>query len=167
MSGEKEAVEVLRCWPREGYARRPLPSARDRSIGELVETLRNEDDVARVARAVATTETVLGSYAERAAALAVRTDDPRHVRAGLRAAALMAANADPRDVVIALALLWRSAEILLLDPHAEFTAVGRALGDYGRPLHAFVRRDPRARLLSAMNYVEVGEGTDFRYECRW
>ncbi|MFY1674966.1 hypothetical protein ACN27G_34340 [Plantactinospora sp. WMMB334] len=45
-----------------------------------------EDHVARVARAVATTETVLGTYAERAAAPAVRTNDPRHVRAGLRAA---------------------------------------------------------------------------------
>lgn len=48
-------------------------------------------------------------------------------------------------MVIVLALLWRSAELLKLDPSAEFNTVARAVGRYGDPLAAFTARPPEAR----------------------
>ncbi|HEX5594567.1 MAG TPA: hypothetical protein VFX61_00880 [Micromonosporaceae bacterium] len=160
--------EVLRFRPREEYLRKPMPSERDERITSLVEALRDRPAIEAATRSVAAVgETVLGPYVQRAAALAVRLATPRYLRAGLRAAALMAANEDPRDVVIVLALLWRSAELLKLDPGAEFNAIARDFGRYGEPLAAFAARPPETRTLDAMGYGEVGEGAQFRYQCRW
>lgn len=169
MSGTPpDVAEVLRLRRRENYLDTPLPSARDSQITELAETLRDEESITRAARSVAAAgETVLSPYAQRAAGLAVRQRAPRFLRAGLRATALMAAGGDPRDVAIVLSLLWRSAELLGLDPATEFTAVGRSVGRHGEALHAFARRDPQDRTIQAMGYAEAGEGADFRYECRW
>lgn len=163
-----DARDVLKFRPREDYLDSPLPSVRDDQITEFTASLLDEESVDHAAGAIATTpETVLGPYIQRAAALAVRQAAPRFIHAGLRAAALMAVDGDPRDVAVALALLWRSAERLLLDPSEEFTKVGRSLGRHGTALHAFVRRDPDSRTVRAMRYAEVGEGADFRYESRW
>ncbi|GIJ25059.1 hypothetical protein Vqi01_02210 [Micromonospora qiuiae] len=161
-------ADVLRFRPREEYLRMPMPSERDERITGLVEALRDRLAVEAAARSLAAMEeTVLSPYVQRAAALAVRLDAPRYLRAGIRAAVLMAANEDARDVVIVLALLWRSAELLKLEPGAEFNAVASVFGRYGEPLIAFAARPADGRTLSAMGYVEVGEGSQFRYECRW
>ncbi|MGW4461353.1 hypothetical protein [Micromonospora sp. NPDC004704] len=115
-SGIKDPVEALRFRPRENYLRKPLPSARDDRITDLIETLRDEESVTLVAEAVATVETVLSPYVQRVAALAVRSGKARYLHAGLRAAALMGVGDDPREVAVVLALLWRSAELLNLEP---------------------------------------------------
>ncbi|MFY1672500.1 hypothetical protein ACN27G_21440 [Plantactinospora sp. WMMB334] len=160
--------DALRFHPREQYLTRPMPTDRDEQITRLLGALRDERAIAVAAGSVAALgDTVLSPYVQRAAALAVRHAAPRYLRAGLRAAALLAADGDPRDVVVVLALLWRSAELLTLDPSSEFGAVAREIGRYGAPLTAFAARPPEARTIHAMRYVEVGEGADFRYECRW
>jgi hypothetical protein len=168
MTRSSDLGEALRFRPREEYLRKPMPSERDELITSLIEALGDTSAVEAAARSVvAVGDTVLGPYAERAAALAVRLALPRYLRAGLRAASLMATNEDPRDVAIVLSLLWRSAELLELDPVGEFNSVAGALGPYGKPLASFAARPPEARTLRAMGYVEVGEGTQFRYQCRW
>ncbi|MER7459559.1 hypothetical protein [Micromonospora sp. NPDC126480] len=168
MTKSSDLGEMLRFRPREDYLRKPMPSERDERITGLVEKLGEGPAFEAATRSVAAVgETVLSPYVQRAAALAVRLATPRYLRAGLRAAALMGASEDPRDVAIVLALLWRSAELLKLDPGAEFKGIARALGPYGEPLVAFAARPPEARTLQAMGYVEIGEGNHFHYKCQW
>ncbi|GAB3812098.1 hypothetical protein [Micromonospora zhanjiangensis] len=154
MTKSADIGEVVRFRPREEYLRRPMPSDRDERITALVEALSDGAAVEAATRSLtAVGETVLGPYVQRAAGLAVSQGTPRYLRAGLRAAALMATQDDPRDVVIVLALLWRSAELLQLSPDQEFATVARALGRYGEPLAAFAARPPAARSLQAMGYA--------------
>ena len=162
-------AEALRPRRREPYIEAPIPSPRDRVIARLIDSLSDEVAVDSAATELPPGHaTVLGAYAQRMAALAVRERSPAFLWSGLRAVALATAHQeDRRDLIIVLALLWRSAEHLQLEPAAEFTAAARSFGRYGEEIAGFARREPQDRTLEAMRYAEVGEGQEFRYEHRW
>ena len=123
----------------------PLPSERDEVIAALLDRIAQHPDVPAV-RSVLNREQgdVLAAFAERLASLAVRDphNGPMHLRRGLLALGLAFGTApDYRDVMLVLPLLWRSAQILGLDPEHEFTEMGRIVGGLGKQhFDAFITR---------------------------
>lgn len=153
-----------------GYGASPLPSERDGEIAALVAYLVEElrPDTPNLALE-ACHAPVLLAFAERMATLAIRRHSADHLRDGLRAVALAGSVAsDPREVLLILPLLWRSAQILGLDPSAEFGAIGRSLaGPGGEQLIAFLSRSEEDRGIQAMGYSEAIEEDGFRYRRTW
>lgn len=146
----------------EGYGNWPLPCVRDEEIGDLVRALLGPGAVQPHARHAP----VLLAFAERMATLARRDASPEQLRLGLAAAGLAVATGDPREGLLVLPLLWRSADVLGLDPSAEFRAVAHELDD-GEHLLDFVAREPEDQTIEAMGYVEVDDDLGFHYERTW
>jgi hypothetical protein len=156
-------VHVLDPASNEGYLSRPIPVARDTEIRDLLAAAPPQTLAAVLDQSHAP---VLLAYAERMAALAVRRHDPDVLRDGIRAvAAAFTVTADEREVLLVLPLLWRSAELLGLDPAAELA--GPASGAAPGPLAAFATRQPEDRTIEVMGYRESADDDGFRYERTW
>ncbi len=153
-----------------GYIGWPLPCERDREVAEVVDRLGRESEPGE-RRVPLNREhgVTLCTFAERMASLAVRRHSPEDLRLGLLALALAASvSRDIRDEIVVMAPLWRSAEILGLDPVSEFTAAGEAVdGLGGQQLLSFAARSPRDRSLQAMGYIESSDEGGFRYKRTW
>lgn len=100
------------------------------------------------------------------ATLARREGSPEHLRIGLAAAGLASGTGDQREAMLVLSMLWRSADVLGLDPEAEFRSAAERL-DMSQALLAFGARDPEDRTIEAMGYVEVEDELGFHYERTW
>lgn len=159
-------LEILEPSQNEGYLNWVLPTARDREIENLVISLVESGDDAR--RPTHLQRRVLLAFAERMAILARRDGSPDRLRAGLLAVALTPDGGDDvRDAIPVQGLLWRSAEVLGLDPAAEFLRVAEEVGDEAGFLE-FTTRGPEERSLDAMGYVEVEDpDLGFSYERTW
>ncbi|MDH6125319.1 hypothetical protein [Kitasatospora sp. GP82] len=112
-------------------------------------------------------ETYLPVFCQRAAVLTVRANDVSHLRSGLRAAVLSVSVDDLYDVIIVLALLWNSAELIGVSPEVEFLGIARQAGKFGGVLVDFLKRAPEDRSLDAMQYSVRGAGKTFWYRCDW
>jgi hypothetical protein len=147
-----------------GYGTWRLPAVRDTEIADRVAGLLGQ-------RPLPTLEpgpvAVLSAFAERMATLARRTGDADHLRAGLDAMVLAHLGTADRDAVIPLALLWRSAEVIDLDPREAFVAAERRAGVDGGALARFADRPPEDRGIDAMGYREVEDEFGFHYERTW
>ncbi|MBX6750875.1 MAG: hypothetical protein IRY85_14580 [Micromonosporaceae bacterium] len=152
-----------------GYLDEDLPSTRDDEIRELLFGIGERWSVDEIGALVPRrAATVLSTFAERAATLAVRRQDARELRAGLIAAAIaLMTTDDPRDVIPVLALLYRAAERLGHDPDREFAAANELCGGKAESLLQFVRRAPADRSLRAMGYEEVEDKDGFRFVYTW
>src|SRR5262249_46769613 len=119
-------VHVLDPASNKGYLNRPIPVARDTEIRDLLATASPQALATVLDQSHAS---VLQAFAERMAALAVRRHDPDVLRDGIRAvAAAFEVADDEREVLLVLPLLWRSAELLELDPASELTATQPGTG---------------------------------------
>ncbi|WTW98571.1 hypothetical protein OG216_36855 [Streptomycetaceae bacterium NBC_01309] len=163
--GFAHAVAVHR---RENYLPTPMPSARDRRIGEFVGRVRTEADYRAAAGALSgSRETVLCAFAERMATLAVREGAAERIIAGLRATMLSAAREDLRDAVIALALLGYSTNALGLSVDREFARPASDAGSFGQFVWDFLRRPRSDQSIQAMGYSAVHDENEFRFRCDW
>jgi hypothetical protein len=158
------AEDVLDPANNAGYGTWRLPAVRDTEIADRVEALLDERplptlDPGQVA--------VLSTFAERMATLARRTRDAGRLRAGLDAMVLAHLGTADRDAVVPLALLWRSAEVLDLDPREAFVRAEEAAGVRGGALTRFAERSPEDRGIDAMGYLEVEDEFGFHYERTW
>ncbi|HTJ71526.1 MAG TPA: hypothetical protein VL551_28545, partial [Actinospica sp.] len=153
-----------------GYGGRPLPDPLDTDVRGFVRALSGPADFAAAseqlqAHAILAAR-VLAVFGERAASLAVRAKDPGGLRYGLSGTALACAlTDDAREVVAPMALLYRAAELIGVDPDAEFAAAARRSGNAQaeRALSAFPRRAPADRSPGAMYYFERQDGDGFRF----
>ena len=158
-------LDVLEPAENEGYLNWVLPTARDAEIAALVDALTASPG--RGPRPSHLQRRVLLAYAERMAVLARRESSPDRLRSGLAAVAITADDDDARDAIPVQALLWRSAEVLGLDPADEFTRVAREVGDQAGFVE-FTTRGPDDRSIDAMGYVEVEDpDLGFTYERTW
>jgi hypothetical protein len=157
------AVHVLDPASNEGYLSRPIPVARDTEIRDLLAATSPQALAAVLDQSHAP---VLLAFAERMAALAVRRHDPDVLRDGIRAAAAAFEVADEREALLVLPLLWRSAELLGLDPAAELTGPPSGTGAPGA-LADFATRQPEDRTIQVMGYRESADDDGFRYERTW
>jgi len=106
------------------------------------------------------------TFAERASAHAVRTEDPSILRRALLAIALACPKPlEPPSGYTELALCYRSAEILRLSPDTLFTAVPEWVSKGGRDwvAHFVTERREENRLIGAFDYQEGADGDGFRY----
>ncbi len=147
-----------------GYGTWRLPAVRDGEIADRVASLLAQRplpvlDPGRVA--------VLSAFAERMATLARRTGDAGRLRAGLDAMVLGHGGAADRDAVVPLALLWRTAEVLDVDPREEFLTAEARAGVTSGALSRFADRSPADRAIAAMGYREVDDEFGFSYERTW
>jgi hypothetical protein len=111
---------------------------------------------------------ILNIYAQRTASLAVQGRDPNLLRLGLLALAVAYLKTrDFRDNLFTLALLWRSAELLALDPREELERAAARVPPAADFFHGWINRSPDAQALSAMGCREANVGGEFWYETPW
>lgn len=152
------------------YGRDVIPSTRDTQISDLMRAVRDQNAFGEVADlSPRGASSVLNVFAERSASIAVRHQDVRELRAGLLAAAIAQSLAeDEREVIPALALLHRAAEMIGHDPNSEFSAINELSGgDTGRALVEFLRRSPVDKSVEAMGYEEGNDRDGFRFLRNW
>lgn len=167
---DRPNLEVLGPGMNEGYLKWSIPHERDGQIAEVVDRFARDIEQGRPRAPLNGDQgKALAGFAERMAALAVRERDPEHLRRGLLALGLAASvSYDIREEILVMPLLWRSAELLGIDPAHEFTAIGAAVGGPGgEQLVSFVRRSARDRGIEAMGYVEDTDEGGFRYRRTW
>lgn len=154
--------------PRDHYLKSAMPSARDSRIATMVGRLHTEADYRSAIAAVGGMgETVLPAFAQRMSVIAVRKAGISYVHDGLRAVLLAFGIKNSRELVIPLALLWHSAQLVDGTAAQAFEHVARTAGGYGEPLRAFMQRIPSERSISAMRYSAIGSGDSFDYRCDW
>jgi hypothetical protein len=143
-------MDVLEAPASAGCLGQPLPSPRDDAITALLDQANENGQLAELARPQRTA--VLGAFAERMAALAIRTGDPATLRNGLLAAVLAVAAADTRDA-----------------PAGPGTA--RTNSNSTRPRSSaprqFTERGPEDQRIEAMGYVESAGDAGFRHLRIW
>lgn len=162
-------LAVLAPENNRGYGTWQLPCERDTEIAELLDRLDQPGDLAGLRGLLDTRySTVLLAFAERMASLARRDRTPSHLRRGLLAAGLAASIGDQREATLVLPLLWRTAEILDLDPAHEFTSINERIGGPGgKQLTAFASRSSEDQSIESMGYIEDRDETGFRYRRTW
>jgi hypothetical protein len=154
--------------PEDHYLKSAMPSARDSHIATIIGRVRTEADYHNAVAALGgLRETLLPAFAQRMSVIAVRKADISYVLDGLRAILVANAVENARELVILLALLWHSAELIDGAAVLAFEHVANTSGRYGEPIRAFMRRIPSERSISAMCYSAIGRGDTFNYKCDW
>lgn len=154
-----------------GYGNWPLPSERDTEFAKLVEQLAGPPGTSQALSQLSIDQgRVLNAFAERMASLAVRQHSELDLRHGLLAWAIAVSRSsiDVRDALLVLPLLWRSAQIIGLNPKREFIAIGQVVGGSGgKQLMEFPNRSEQDQRIEVMGYVEGTDGEGFRYKRTW
>lgn len=168
---EPQSLALLEPSRNKNYDREELVSARDGQIRDLLLEVADgaafEDVAVLVPRAG---DRVLTVFAERAASIAVRHQDARELRAGIFAVIVaQAVTEDPRELLPAVALLHRAAEMIGHDPAAEFHAANELTGGHAGGLLDFLRRSPEDKSIRAMGFEEGNDKQDrqFRFLRNW
>ena len=162
--------EILDPYTHRGAGRLPIPSERDEQITRLLDRVATPEN-RQVLRTIFnhTHETPLTSYAERMAALAVRTKSEIPIQRGLIAAGIAAiVTTDIREVILILPVLWHSMDLLGIDPEDALAAINDRLDDDAREfLAGFARRTPENRTIESMGYIVQPDEDGFRYHRTW
>jgi hypothetical protein len=74
---------------------------------------------------------------------------------------------DIRDNLITQSLLWRSAELLMLDPRTEFGIVVAKIPETAGFFGQWLGRSPEDRAISLMGYRESANDDGFMFEDAW
>lgn len=154
-----------------GYGPRPIPDEVDEDVRMLVGYLGDAAPASRDALLSLMTERhgfVFLAFAERMAALAVRSGNPQFVCEGLDAVVLGSRLIYFKEALPALSLLYRSLTSLNLDA-AGFFAGAVSSGDepFDSLVRGFPARDENDRDIEAMGYIESRDQNGFRYARTW
>jgi hypothetical protein len=166
---DASSIAILEPRNNVGYRREDVPCARDGQIRDLLLELADNASFEQVSGLVPRdADRVLTAFAERAASIAVRGKDERELRAGLLAAALaLSLSDDERDVLPAVALLYRPATIIGRDPERAFAAVNDLTDGRAPRLVGFTRRTSEDQAIEAMGFHEGADKNGFRFVCTW
>ncbi|MEV6283672.1 hypothetical protein [Kribbella sp. NPDC051770] len=169
MTPTDKDFNVLRPSINREYGPKPLPSHRDHQIHTLLSAaVPGLSFQALKLKMPLGAAGVLATYAERAASLAVRDRDANKIRTALIATAIaLDLTDDFRDVIPSLALLYRAAELIDLDPPTEFRTAATLLDLQAPELTQFPRRSPADRSIQAMAYIESTDDQGFRFQRTW
>ncbi len=163
-------IDALEGQKTVGYLKWPIPHELDEKISRVVDRLADHPQMTEVLELLGDDHSdVLGCFAARMSMLAVREGSPERLRTGLVAAGIACKlTADIRERLMELPLLWRSAQLLGLDPKREFlNAALRTRAAGGDDLAVFARRKPRDQSLEVFWWVEIHDEEGFRYELHW
>jgi len=148
------------------YNEARIPNPRDVAIASLIEKAAENGQLQDLVAAIGPRHDsyFLNLYSRRMAALAVRRGDEGYIRSGLLALSVAhQKTVDSRDDIRAQALLWRSSELLSLDPEAEFEAVAGQLSSASEFIATWLRRSPANKRLSAVGYTESSDQDGFLF----
>lgn len=150
-----------------GYLPKPIPTERDREIGELLLSAVASQRVARLRHCLNEgSEAVLRAFAERMASTSVRSNDPAQLRLGLIALLLSWGRADSRDALTVLPLFHDAILRLSLDSSEFIESVRQVVGDrLAEPFVDFLKRSDKS--LASMGYSEGADKDGFRYVRNW
>jgi hypothetical protein len=164
-----ERFDFLRPDQNVAYGPQDLPSTRDARIRDLLVRAVGELSFEELkAMMPLGADTVLGSFAERAASIAVRHQDARELRAGLLAAAVaLDLTDDPREILPRLSLLYRAAEMIGNNPATEFRQADQMLQGKAPELVKFLARSPSDRSIQAMAYEKGNDKQGLRFLRTW
>lgn len=144
-----------------GYPRRPLDDPLDDQLDWLMERYIAADEPFRSAFRQAiglTAAAALESYGARMASVALRGRSPGPLIKGVAAAMLagQCEGEDPREVLIDIAPLHDSAELLAVDPQDVFDRAAELAGpDAPSYLQRFPQRHPANRSLDAFEWERL------------
>jgi hypothetical protein len=148
------------------YIKDRIPNTRDTAIASLLARTKGKSELQELVDAVepGSGSYMLNFYARRMAALAVRRSDPGYARSGLLALSLSNQKTlDSRDDICTQALLWRSFELLGLDPKTEFEAVLDQFPNASKFIDSWLQRSPKNKKLAAVGFIESRDDDGFRY----
>lgn len=168
-NGATEAfdLEVLHPDKNVSYLPKPIPTARDRQIGELLSSSISGQRIARLKRCIDEGHAlVLRAFAERMASTAVRTNSPTDLRLGLIALLLALEGPDSRDALTIFPLFYDAVLRLQLNLSEFIESVRELVGDrMTEPFVQFTQRSDKS--LQAMGYSEGTDNDGFRYVRNW
>lgn len=157
-----------------GYPKRPLIDPLDEQLDWLVDRYISGDEAFRAAfrQAIGLTAAVaLEDYGVRMASTALRDQSPAALLKGVTATMLAAQceAEDPREVLIKIAPLHDSAELLAVDPEDLFDRAAELAGpDAPSYLKRFRQRHPESRSLDAFEWERLEPPRDgLSYWHRW
>lgn len=148
------------------YEESPIPDGRDDAVGALVTKALDADILEDLVALIEPRydSAILGIYAARMASLCVRRSDPSLLRNGLIAVGLAHRKTlDARDDTTSQALLWRSAEILGLDPTEEFTWAAAKIPSSASFFTSWLKRRAKFKNVASVGYKESADKDGFRY----
>jgi hypothetical protein len=166
------STNILDIDANHGYGPQPIPVERDSQIAELLESYvsapEGERDDFR-GRLGERHVSVLWAFAERMASLAVREGSAQPLRQSLLALALAGDRHDVREGIMILPLVYRSAELLGVEPAPLFAEAARMSDgvEMTEAIETFPARGPADRRLSAFDFVESTDADGFRYAATW
>ncbi|MGO1055274.1 hypothetical protein [Crossiella sp. CA198] len=169
MSFRERSFTILESVKSSNYSVEELSSVRDGQIRDLLLDVAGEMSFEQVKQLMPRdVDRVLGTFAERAASIAVRHQDARELRAGLLAAAIaLSVTGDFREELPVLALLYRAAEMIGNDPDLEFSEICEKWSGLTREFVDFPRRIPEDKTIQAMGYKEGDDKSGFRFLRTW
>ena len=159
-------LKILDPYSHPGSGRRPIPSELDEQTTWLLDRVATpENRQALRTELVPHHDMTFLSYAERMAALAVRTKSELPIRRGLIAAGIAATiTTDAREVMLILPLLLHSLDLLGIDPQEALAAINDRIDDEARELlAAYALLPPEKRTIESMHYSVQPDDDGFRY----
>jgi|GEM_PF-3563424 len=149
------------------YERSITHETRDSEITALIAKVEQRNGLAALIAMIEPGQrsAILNIYAQRTASLAVQHNDQSLLRLGLLALAVASVKTeDFRDNLATQALLWRSTELLALNPREEFERAAARVPAAADFFREWIDRPPDYQALSAMGYRESGTGDTFWFE---
>ncbi|MGE0482692.1 MAG: hypothetical protein AB7Q81_00985 [Gammaproteobacteria bacterium] len=166
--------ELIALFARDGhvaYLPRPLPDGLDELVCRIVRAYRESepDDQALLSCLPDIAGSVLLAFAERWAAVAVRTQRLGALHEAAMAVGLAASlRGDEREGMLVMPLLWHAAATLGVHQAHLFSSVAGELPPAGAgALRAFVARKPEDQTLECMGYCVGADEQGFRYVRTW
>ncbi|WP_295637665.1 hypothetical protein [uncultured Methylibium sp.] len=155
----------------DAYLPRPIPHDLDAFVQTIVRSYQESeaDEQALIACLPDQGASILLGFAERQAALAVRTKRPSALAEAAVAVGLAAAARDnDREGMLVMPVVWHAAALLgVHQQHLFRSAAGKVAGPGSRALSAFVERKPEDQTLECMGYREGSDKDGFRFVRTW
>lgn len=154
-----------------GYLPKRIPDPLDAKIAIFIDWFLDSDELEQglLSCLPANASEVLLVFAERQAALAVRSSSMRALPASAVAIGMAAAIADDeREGMLVMPLPWRAAAMLgVHQAHLFASNASKVPGKGAQALLAFVSRKPEDQSLDCMGYREGSDADGFRFERTW
>lgn len=156
----------------DGYGPRPIPSAIDEKVADLITSIKAMGATSRDATLSIMDERhglVLIAFAERMSSLAVRTKRDDLLASAFVAIAIATRLINFKEILPVMSLLYKSASKLGADVKLAFRECGSVLGGktFSNLFSDFLNRADEDRSIEAMGYEEGSDADGFRYTRTW
>ena len=163
-------LETLYQSGNQKYWTHPIPSNMDDTVFSVLEKcVRLETDEKDYLISVIDEDAadVLGLFSDRMAALGVREDSLHRLFIALFALVIGLEVRDVRESLMCLSVVHHSVLKLGESPNELFEGVSHVFPRSEKFLNDFLAREPKAKSIAAMGYVEAEDSDGFVYKRDW